>query len=132
MLQAGQSRSDASKNGIMRFKFDFLSKVNDNAAQMRYISNMKTATLPSVRVEPELRASVESLLGARETLSEFVENSVRQAVIRRHNQAEFVKRGITSLESALRTSEYVESDAVLEKLELKLAMAKKQMQARIQ
>ena len=97
---------------------------------MRYTVVMKTSTLPSIRVEPALRATVESLLGARETLSEFVENSVRQAVMRRRSQAEFLTRGITSLEIARRTGEYVESDAVLEKLTAKLAMAKKQMQAR--
>jgi hypothetical protein len=34
---------------------------------------MKTATIPSVRVEPELRAEVESLLSEGETLSQFVE-----------------------------------------------------------
>ena len=33
---------------------------------------MKTATIPSVRVEPEFRAEVESVLVEGETLSEFV------------------------------------------------------------
>jgi hypothetical protein len=98
--------------------------------QMQYTRKMKTSTLPCVRVEPELRASVEALLGARETLSEFVETSVRQAVMRRLNQAQFLTRGMTSLGNAHRTGECVGSDAVLETLALKLAMAKKPMQAR--
>jgi predicted transcriptional regulator len=97
--------------------------------QMRDTETMKTATLPSIRVEPALRATVESLLDAGETLSEFVENSVRQTVMRRRRQAEFLARGLVSLESARSTGEYVESDAVLEKLTLRLAMAKKRMQA---
>ena len=39
---------------------------------------MKTATLPSLRVEPELRDAAESVLQAGETLSSFVETAVRE------------------------------------------------------
>ena len=90
---------------------------------------MKTAILPSVRVDPALRASVESLLEAGETLSGFVESAVRQTVLRRQNQAEFVARGLMSLENARRTGEYVDSDLVFEKLTKKLAAAKAKLQA---
>ena len=90
---------------------------------------MKTAILPSVRVDPELRSSVESLLEAGETLSGFVENAVRQTVQRRQNQAEFVARGLMSLESAKRTGAYVESGEVLENLAQKLAAAKLKLQS---
>lgn len=37
---------------------------------------MKSAGIPQVRVEPELRAELESLLKQGETLSEFVETRV--------------------------------------------------------
>ena len=90
---------------------------------------MKTAILPSVRVEPALRASVESLLDVGETLSAFVESAVRQTVTRRQNQAEFVARGLMSLENAKRTSEYVDADDVVEKFAKKLAVAKAKLQA---
>ena len=90
---------------------------------------MKTAILPSVRVDPELRSSVESLLEAGETLSGFVESAVRQTVQRRQNQAEFVARGLMSLENASRTGEYVDSGDVFEKLARKLAAAKLNLQA---
>lgn len=90
---------------------------------------MKTAILPSVRVDPALRASVESLLEAGETLSGFVEHAVRQTVMRRQNQAEFVARGLMSLENAKRTGEYVDSDDVVGKLAQKLAAAKLKLQA---
>ena len=83
-------------------------------APLHYSYSMKTAILPSVRVEPALRASVESLLEAGETLSGFVENAVRQTVMRRQNQAEFVARGLVSLENARRTGEYVDADEVVE------------------
>ena len=90
---------------------------------------MKTSTLPSIRVEPALRATVEALLADGETLSEFVEKSVRQAVLRRANQSEFVSRGLLSLERARHTGKYVESDIVLEKLSRKLAAAKSKLHA---
>ena len=64
-----------------------------DVAQLRYSEpNMKSATIPSVRVEPELRAEVESLLSEGETVSEFVEASVRATVLRRRQQAEFIAR----------------------------------------
>ena len=90
---------------------------------------MKTAILPSVRVDPELRESVKSLLEAGETLSGFVENAVRQAVRRRQNQAEFVAPALMSLENAGRTGEYVDEGALVDKLAQKLAAAKSKLQA---
>ena len=90
---------------------------------------MKSATIPSVRVDPELRAEVEALLGEGETLSEFVESSVRQTVVQRRNQAEFVARGLRSLEGAKRAGEYVDADVLVGKLELKLATAKRRLRA---
>ena len=85
---------------------------------------MKTSTIPSVRVEPELREQLESVLQAGETLSSFVETSVRETVQRRVEQAEFVKRGIASLEAARRSGEYVEAAAVVAKLQARLGRAK--------
>jgi predicted transcriptional regulator len=85
---------------------------------------MKTATIPSVRVEPELRAEVESLLGKGETLSEFVETSVRASVQRRRVQAEFIARGLRSRDEAHRTGEYVDADVVIAQLQRKLDAAR--------
>lgn len=86
---------------------------------------MKTAALPAVRVEPELRAEVEAVLGEGESLSQFVEASVREALRRRREQAEFVARGIASLARARRSGDYVDADSVVAKLERTLAQAKK-------
>lgn len=85
---------------------------------------MKTATLPSIRVEPEFRSTVESLLRDSETLTQFVENSVRETVARRRNQAEFLSRGIQSLEAARNNDDYVDAEIVLDKLRQRLARAK--------
>jgi hypothetical protein len=94
------------------------------ATQMHYTEVMKTTTIPSVRVEPALRAEVESLLDEGETLSEFVETSVRAAVARRRDQAEFIARGLRSLAEAQRTGKYVDSDVVVQKLQRKLDAAR--------
>jgi hypothetical protein len=66
---------------------------------------MKTATIPSIRVEPDFRAEVEAVLTDGETLSEFVEASVRASVERRRIQSEFVARGLRSRDAARRTGE---------------------------
>jgi Arc/MetJ-type ribon-helix-helix transcriptional regulator len=91
---------------------------------MRYTDFMKTATIPSVRVDPEFRAEVESLLGDGETLSEFVEASVRATVQRRRVQAELIARGLRSREEAQRTGDYVDADLVIEQLQHKLDAAR--------
>ena len=93
-------------------------------AQLRYIAPMKTATIPSVRVEPEFRAEVESVLAEGESLSEFVEASVRASVERRRVQAEFIARGLRSRDEARRTGDYVDADDVVAGLQRKLDAAR--------
>jgi len=93
------------------------------------LAPMKTATIPSVRVEPELRAEVESLLSEGETVSEFVEASVRATVLRRRNQAEFIARGLHSLEDARRTGDYADADVVVNDLQRKLDVARARRRA---
>lgn len=85
---------------------------------------MKTTTIPSVRVEPELREQLERVLNEGESLSAFVEASVRDSVRRRLDQADFVKRGIASLSIARRSGQYVSAEAVVRKLEDRLAAAR--------
>ena len=89
---------------------------------------MKTATIPSVRVEPEFRDEVERLLGEGETLSQFVEAAVRACVLQRKSQAEFVARGMKSLASARRSGEYVEAGEMMQRLRTKLESATKKRQ----
>jgi hypothetical protein len=68
---------------------------------------MKTATLPSLRVEPALRDAAESVLQEGETLSSFVETAVREQVeLRRHREA-FIARGLTALEDARKANGYL-------------------------
>lgn len=44
---------------------------------------MKTAAIPSLRIEPELRDAAERVLQEGETLSSFVEASIRDSIARR-------------------------------------------------
>ncbi len=85
---------------------------------------MKTSTIPSIRVKPELRAEIESLLSEDESMSEFVETSVRESVLRRKTQAEFIAKGLASLAYAKKTDDYVDADVVIGKLQQKLDIAK--------
>ena len=85
---------------------------------------MKTSTIPSIRVKPELRAEIESLLSEDESMSEFVETSVRESVLRRKTQAEFIAKGLALLAYAKKTDDYVDADVVIGKLQQKLDIAK--------
>ena len=93
-------------------------------AQLRYTGLMKTTTIPSIRVEPDFRAKVEAVLSEGETLSQFVEASVRASVERRRMQAEFIARGLRSRDEAHRTGDYVDADVVIDGLQRKLDAAR--------
>lgn len=73
---------------------------------------MKSASIPSLRVEPELRQAAEGVLRDGETLSSFVEQSVRDQITRREAQREFLARGLAARKNARRTGVYFEADAV--------------------
>lgn len=85
---------------------------------------MKTATLPSLRVDPELRDAAEGVLHDGETLSAFIEASVRESIERRRARAEFIARGMASREEAKRTGIYFAADQVHAELGQMLSKAK--------
>jgi len=85
---------------------------------------MKTATFPAVRVNPELRQAAEEILQEGETLSSFVEQSIRENIERRQFQHAFITRGLRSRDKARQTGRYVSADAVIGQLEEMLASAK--------
>jgi predicted transcriptional regulator len=78
---------------------------------------MKSSTFPSVRVDPELRQAAERVLRDGETLSGFVEQSIRQQVQRRNLQQEFIERGLQSGASARNSGEYYTAEQVLAELD---------------
>ncbi|MDP1645751.1 MAG: YlcI/YnfO family protein [Thiobacillus sp.] len=90
---------------------------------------MKTATIPSLRVAPELRAAAESVLQEGESLSSFVEHSIRLSIERRRTQSEFIARGLASRDDAKRSDEYFSSDGIHTELDRMLTTAEKQAKA---
>ena len=86
---------------------------------------MKSATFPSLRVDPKLRNAAEEILEDGESLSSFVEQSIRDGVQRRQAQREFVARGLRSRESARHGNGYVAATKVVARLEGMLAKSKR-------
>jgi predicted transcriptional regulator len=84
---------------------------------------MKTATIPSLRVDPELRKAAERVLEKGETLSSFVEQSLRANIEHRRMQREFIARGLASRDEARRTGEYFAAEDVLSEMDDMLAVA---------
>ena len=73
---------------------------------------MKTAQLPPVRVAPSVRQEIEAALREGESLSNLMEQSLRDEVNRRRNRAEFIARGLAAREEARRTGVYYTADEV--------------------
>ncbi len=84
---------------------------------------MKTATMPALRVEPEFRDEIKSMLNKGESLSSFMENSLKQTVFFRKSRAEFIERGLQAEKEAKKTGVYFSSDEVLAELEAMLLKA---------
>lgn len=78
---------------------------------------MKTATMPALRVQPELRQAAEEILRPGETLSAFVEDSLRRNVEFRRTQQEFIARGLASSDAAKKSGVYFSSEEVLQELD---------------
>ena len=85
---------------------------------------MKTATIPSLRVEPALRKAAESVLQEGESLSAFVEASMRAEVELRTQREAFIARGMASSEKARKTGVYHDAKAVMGELRGMLTEAK--------
>lgn len=99
----------------------------DRVAQLRYLVAMKSACIPSVPVEPEFLAEIESVLADGESLAEFVEAAVRASVERRRVQADFIARGLRSRDEAKGRGEYVDADVVVAGLQSKLDHARSRL-----
>src|SRR3546814_3040205 len=79
-----------------------------SASQMRRNrAPAKTATLPSLRVDPHLREAAEAVLEDNESLSTFIEDSVRAQIARRQAQRTFIERGLASRDHARNSGRYV-------------------------
>ena len=88
---------------------------------------MKDVVIPQVRVETELRASLDAVLRPGETLTDFVEVAVRNAVECRRVQTGFASRCDASLAEYERTGVSIPAAQVIAKLESRLAKRRKQL-----
>ena len=101
---------------------------------MQHVCNtlvvMKTAILPQVRVEPQLRADLESVLREGETLSDFLEATVRQAVEYRRMQAEFDARADTAWSRFQQTGAAVPAQEVVDEMRAKVEARRRELQGK--
>jgi hypothetical protein len=91
---------------------------------------MKSSSLPSIRVEPQLREELEAVLGESETVTEFVEDAVRSAVERRRAEAEFLARGEAAWQAYVSSGLAVPAEDVLAKVQDRLEARRKQLAGR--
>jgi hypothetical protein len=77
---------------------------------------MKSATLPTVRVLPEIRAQAESLLDQGESLSMFIEESLRRHIALRQSEREFLARGMAAGARARETGVTVSAEDSIARL----------------
>ncbi len=97
---------------------------------MQYNCGMKTAILPQVRVEPQLRADLEAVLRDGETLSEFLETTVRQAVDYRRMQAEFDARAESAWTRFQQTGVGVPAGDVIAELRGRLEARRRELEGK--
>ena len=74
---------------------------------------MKTALLPTTRVAPEFRRELEAVLEKGETLSAFIQASVRRELERREAQRLFLKRGLAAERSAEARNDWLDAGEVV-------------------
>lgn len=78
---------------------------------------MKTATLPSLRVEPELRQAAEEVLEKGESLSSFIENAIRRDIRRRKIRHDFHGAALQALREVEAGAETYSAEQVLAELD---------------
>jgi hypothetical protein len=93
---------------------------------------MKTASFPSLRVDPRLRDAAQSVLQEGETLSGFIETSVRESIERRRARAEFIARGLASREQAQSSGVYIAADEVRSELDKMLSQRQADLRVKAQ
>lgn len=91
---------------------------------------MKTAILPQVRVEPQLRADLEGVLREGETLSDFLESTVRQAIDHRRMQTEFAARADAAWSRFQQSGAGVPAEEVVAELHAQLQARRQALQGK--
>jgi hypothetical protein len=89
------------------------------------MTNVKSRTIPPLRVSEQLRTDAESVLAPGETLSAFVMDAVSRTIDFRKSQQDFLARGIASAELARTKGGYVPADKTIARLRRRLASARR-------
>lgn len=76
-------------------------------------------------LDPQLLESVGSVLRDGETLSDLVEESLRENVSFRRTRQDFLRRGFAARDEARRTGKYVSFEEVLSQLDMVLRSSEK-------
>jgi hypothetical protein len=96
---------------------------------MHYILDMKSSTLPAVRVEPALRSDAEAVLDEGESLSDFVTSCVRDGVAWRRTQDAFLARARDAVERSERENTGHSPQEVLQQMDARLEAARQRLVA---
>jgi len=88
---------------------------------------MKSCILPTVRVEPELRAGLEAVPGSDETISTVVTDTVRPTVDFRRAHTGFYPRGEAAWQEYLRTGVSHPVDEVLDRMQARIDARRRQL-----
>ena len=86
--------------------------------------SMKTTSIPSLRVSPELLKQAKELLEQGETLSGFVLDALTRSIEYRKSRQAFFARGVSNAARAKETGKFVPADKVIGKLARKLVKGK--------
>ena len=99
------------------------------ASHLHYSTDMKTSTLPAVRVEPALRSDAEAVLDEGESLSDFVVGCVRDGVTWRRTQDAFLTRARDAVERSERENNGISPKEVLRRMDARLDVARQRLAA---
>ena len=100
-----------------------------DASHLHYIVDMKTSTLPAVRVEPALRSDAEAVLDEGESLSDFVASCVRDGVAWRRIQDTFLARASDAVERSEREDSGISPQEMLRQMDVRLEAARQRLAA---
>ncbi len=92
---------------------------------------MKSAFLPAVRVEPDLRRDAESVLDDGESLSDFIATCVRNGVKWRRTQDAFLTRSQDTVDRALRDGSGISPQELLKRVDDRLDEARRRLSGRL-
>lgn len=92
---------------------------------------MKSATLPPVRLRPELRDDMEASLAEGETVSAFVSEAVRQYVVQRQADRSWVARAWAARETLQQGGAWETPESLLGDLRQRLDHARRRSDPKV-